>query len=433
MYILSIFNIFLILILYNVKYYDKKEVIVMSFIKRALLTASIIIIVFSTGKVSVWGKDVSTDYGVTLDEAVQIQIDSSARPTTSLYKADQAYLHQDNIKLIEPDRYIRSFTPLYDEPNQDSEKVRKPFPIKEYTIQELILDESNEDGLVWLEVLIDGEVKYLPSYTIPFLQVELVNDSKVYDFADSNGHLFGQAEAGRSFFLLGKEGDHVSIHYDPWRYAKKEDVAEHLSSEQKWQHVRLDKLAHVSVDEINDVLINKGSLEDQGEAFQKGAEDASINEAYLIAHAFLETGHGRSPLANGIEVGVDENDQLVLVTEENEGQLKDVKTVYNMFGIEAVDSCPIECGAIKAYEEGWTSPAIAIEEGAHWIGGEYIYNDYEQNTLFKMRWNPYMKDGAVWKQYATDIGWPIKQSHMIEDILKAWDHPDLTFDYPSFK
>src|SRR5699024_414920 len=146
----------------------------------------------------------------------------------------------------------------------------------------LILVEANDAGLVWLEVLIEGEVKYLPSYTIPFLQVELVNDSKVYASADANVHLFGQAEAGRSSLLVRKEDDYGSMHYDPWRCAKKEDVAEHLSSEQKWQHIRLDKLAHVGVDEINDVLTGKGSLEGQGEAFQKGAEAASINEAYLI-------------------------------------------------------------------------------------------------------------------------------------------------------
>src|SRR5699024_9662319 len=212
----------------------------------------------------------------------------------------------------------------------------------------------------------------------------------------------------------------------------KEDVAEHLSSEQKWQHIRLDKLAHVGVDEINDVLTGKGSLEGQGEAFQKGAEAASINEAYLIAHAFLETGHGSSPLANGIEVGVDENDQLVLVTEENEGQLKEVETVYNMFGIEAIDSCPVECGAIKAYEAGWTSPALAIAEGAEWIGKGYIYNEFQQNTLYKMRWNPQMKDGAVWKQYATDIGWAVKQTEMLQDIFDVWDHADMVFDYPVY-
>src|SRR5699024_10016193 len=91
-----------------------------------------------------------------------------------------------------------------------------------------------------------------------------------------------------------------------------------------------------------------------------------ISDVYLLSHALLETGNGKSALANGIKY---------------KG-----KTVYNMYGIGAVDSCPEECGAKRAYEEGWFSPKEAIIGGAAFIGNGYIQSG--QNTLYKMRWNP---------------------------------------------
>src|SRR5690625_4990808 len=169
-----------------------------------------------------------------------------------------------------------------------------------------------------------------------------------------------------------------------------------------FQHIRLDETIGVSASELNQVLENKGILEGQAQAFIDGGKEFGINEAYLIAHAFHETAHGTSELATGVEVGLDAEEQPVVVTNVNREKLKRKKTTYNMFGIGAADSCPIECGAKTAYENEWFDPATAIREGAAWIGRDYIYNEFEQNTLYKMKWNPKMADGYHWKQYATD-------------------------------
>src|SRR5699024_9793668 len=128
----------------------------------------------------------------------------------------------------------------------------------------------------------------------------------------------------------------------------------------------------------------KGILSGQADAFIKAGQQYGINDIYLISHALLETGDGTSILANGVKYNGE--------------------TVYNMYGIGAYDSCPIECGAERAYEEGWTTPSKAIIGGAKFIGNDYIKTG--QNTLYKMRWNPaaMASTNRYVKQYAADRG-----------------------------
>src|SRR5699024_16565 len=135
--------------------------------------------------------------------------------------------------------------------------------------------------------------------------------------------------------------------------------------------------------QLNKMLQGKEKLNNQGQAFINGAKAAKINEAYLVSHALLETGNGKSKLAQGIDVGKNKSGKLVVVTTSNRKSLTNIKTVYNMFGIGAIDSNPENAGAIRAYEEGWDTPKKAIEGGAKWVGEGYIYNAYKQNTLYK--------------------------------------------------
>lgn len=101
----------------------------------------------------------------------------------------------------------------------------------------------------------------------------------------------------------------------------------------------------------------------RGQAFLDASMTYGINDLYLPSHAFLETGHGTSVLANGVVVN-------------------GVK-VYNMFGIRAYDGCAIECGAQNTYDEGWTTPYKSIVGGAKSIIEGYISKG--QNILYKMR------------------------------------------------
>ncbi|MEJ7545750.1 glucosaminidase domain-containing protein, partial [Staphylococcus hominis] len=63
-----------------------------------------------------------------------------------------------------------------------------------------------------------------------------------------------------------------------------------------------DKSQNISSADLDKLLVGKGILEGQGEAFSEAAKAYNINEVYLISHALLETGNGTSKLANGGDV-----------------------------------------------------------------------------------------------------------------------------------
>lgn len=186
------------------------------------------------------------------------------------------------------------------------------------------------------------------------------------------------------------------------------------------QHLVLTGASGVSLNNLNRELNGAGILHQQGAAFQKASRDFNINEIYLISHAFLETGRGTSTLARG-----------VLVDEVN-GQKVTPRIVYNMYGIGAVDHAPIRLGAERAYTEGWFTPEDSIYGGAKWISEMYVnHSSYQQNTLYKMRWNP-INPGT--HQYATDVGWAQKQTSMLSSLIyySQQDNLILNFDIPKY-
>ncbi len=183
------------------------------------------------------------------------------------------------------------------------------------------------------------------------------------------------------------------------------------SGYERYQFMDLSMSNGVSADMLNAYLNGKGILSGMGKTFKNAADNNGISEVYLVIHACLESGNGSSELANGIEY---------------EGE-----TVYNLFGIGAVDSAPAESGARYAYEQGWTSPEAAAEGGAEWISENYINNSrYMQNTLYKMRWNP---GNPGTHQYATDIAWASKQAKSMSAMFEAFPTAEYRFEIPAFK
>ncbi len=172
----------------------------------------------------------------------------------------------------------------------------------------------------------------------------------------------------------------------------------------------LDLSGSNGIDEqtLNNYLTAKGVLAGKGSVFIEAAKKYGISEIYLAVHACLESGNGSSRLASGIDV--------------------DGVTVYNMFGIGAVDSDPINGGAAYAYNEGWTTVDAAIRGGAEWISKNYIKNG--QNTLYKMRWNP---DRPGVHQYATDVEWASKQAKTLYNMFNAFPSAKLSFDFPLYE
>lgn len=188
-----------------------------------------------------------------------------------------------------------------------------------------------------------------------------------------------------------------------------------------YQFLDLSSVAGTNASELNStVLKNKGILSGQASSFISGAKTYRINEIYLISHALLETGHGNSSLANGI------------VVSKVDGKSVTPKKVYNMYGIGAVDKCPEQCGSEYAYKAGWFTPEAAIIGGAQFIGNGYI--NAGQNTLYKMRWNPekMVANGYATHQYASDIGWAVKQTVQIANMYNQLSKYNLTLEIPNY-
>ncbi len=182
------------------------------------------------------------------------------------------------------------------------------------------------------------------------------------------------------------------------------------SGSYKFQFLDLSASNGVSAATLNSYLSGKGTLAGQGSAYVQASKDFNISEIYLVAHSCLETGNGTSRLAQGVQYnGV---------------------TVYNMYGIGAVDGNAVQGGAKKAYEMGWTTPEKAIYGGAQWISEHYINNSqYRQNTLYKMRWNP---DSPGVHEYATSIEWAVSQSSTIQKIFQSFPDAVLRFEVPVY-
>ncbi|WP_171051764.1 peptidoglycan-binding protein [Alteribacter natronophilus] len=255
-------------------------------------------------------------------------------------------------------------------------------------------------------------------------------------------------------------------HGQHWQFAQVPDLERYIDPDRfsrdpderdMFQFLVLSEASGVSAEYLDEQLAGRGILDGQGKAFQEAGRTKQVNEFYLLSHAILETGHGTSALSNGsIEVGqISENKWLsvqpvrdgsghrYIIAERNgstwyEEEVDsydtsglDMKAVYNMFGIRAVDASPYTRGSIHAYNEGWTTPEKAIIGGAQFIANDYVHHEtYQQDTLYKMRWNPGLPG---FHQYATDIGWAIKQTSIMFNHYQKLDYLTRTFDIPDYK
>ena len=198
------------------------------------------------------------------------------------------------------------------------------------------------------------------------------------------------------------------------------------------QFLRLDKSAGIAPGAMNAQLKNMGVLAGQGQAFREASDRYKINELYLMSHAIHETGRGTSNLAKGVYFDPITN---MVSYDYFPGAVK----VYNVYGIGAVDNNPLQGGAKKAYEEGWTSVSKAVVGGAKFVAYNYIDSRdvtmSGQNTLYKMLWHPEYnaaKNTAPWHQYATDIGWANTQTYYLAALYADYEAYTMTFDVPSY-
>ncbi|MGN8646369.1 peptidoglycan-binding protein [Gracilibacillus sp. HCP3S3_G5_1] len=264
----------------------------------------------------------------------------------------------------------------------------------------------------------------------------VITSTNVKESTSTSSHTYGRLSTGQKVTIRNQVGSWYEISYQTWRNAKSGDVMEYLDPDRNnnFQHLLLSGTAGLTASQLRTIINGQGILDGQEQAFLEASKQSNVNEVYLVSHALLETGYGTSELANGIYV--DKNGNTIrdskgnLITDKSKVPSGSVK-VYNMFGIQATDNNAINGGAKYAFEQGWTSPSKAIIGGAQWISGRYInHKDYQQDTLYKMRWNP-QSPGT--HQYATDVGWAVKQVSNIQSLYEKLPNAIKQFDIPRYK
>ena len=158
----------------------------------------------------------------------------------------------------------------------------------------------------------------------------------------------------------------------------------------------------------------------QGKAFINAAQKYDIDLVYLVSHAMWETGYGKSVLAQG-----------QTITSYKGKPLDKPVTVYNFFGIGAIDKSANVSGAEASYSNGWTSIEKTIEGSAKWISANYIKSSkYNQNTIYKMKFNY----DYIWHQYATDVNWANSIGRVMNNIVPYYDgNAHLEYLIPKYK
>lgn len=298
-----------------------------------------------------------------------------------------------------------------------------------------VVFESNNNG--WAKINKDGKVGYVSSYYLKDTgktqeaPVDQIADVKGADTIEQNpGDL--NIQGGISYQEMGMSlSDHVDMQMSRalnvsnapgWPRASKEELTRFMDpnnftdSVGMMQFVRLDRYSNcISVDQLNR-YINRycpvgNPFHNQGQAFINAAKKNNIDVIYLVAHSFIETGRGTSRLAQGNPVNG--------------------KTVYNFFGIGAVDGNAFLGGTATAYKNGWTSVGAGIDGAATWISNRYIHsNSYDQNTLYKMKWST----SSMHHQYATAIQWPSHIGRVMAEIASYSNTThNLAYQVPKYR
>ncbi|MDE5415826.1 peptidoglycan-binding protein [Alkalihalobacterium chitinilyticum] len=392
-----------------------------------------------------------TQYNLTLTEAANRQLQLNPPPQTDMYRNAPAFIHSSHVDVVESGVITGTSVNLRTTPRLGS-STNVATTVSQgttFTINGTVTGDPHNGSTTWYEINYGGNTLYVHSSLASNSQVAIVrNNAVVRESANTSSHIFGarsqqnirqnaQYVVNRQLTGSSLDGSNVwyEISFGPWRSAKTGDFTPFLdpSNNDKFQHLVLDKSVGVTAAQLNNVLSGRGVFHGRGQAFIDAGRTHSVNEVYLIAHAMLESGNGTSRLATGIEVGRNSSGNLVLVTDSNRSSLGDIRTTYNMYGIGANDDDPYRLGAIRAYNEGWFTPEAAIIGGARFISNSYFARG--QNTLYKMRWNHlYDTNGnGFFPQYATDMGWAVKQLPRIKSFYDQLDNATLHFDIVRYR
>ncbi|MFC6291914.1 hypothetical protein BHU61_02175 [Macrococcus epidermidis] len=287
-----------------------------------------------------------------------------------------------------------------------SQRIKKLSTLSSKTIQVIRTDKVG--NAVWHKVLLDDKTtgyvpdSYLYSQNVvklkapESLEVAVAKQSRLKNPARNAGPKVVFSTPARVYNERLAEDSEIKANMDTKNALNDPEL--------KYQFLDLGQSEGISAKNLNKLLAGKGVLENQGAAFAAAAKQFKINEIYLIAHALVETGHGKSRLSNGLGIS-DDNTRII----ENA-----TKKYYNTYGTKATDN-NVELGGIAyAKQNSWDSVSKAIIGGAEYVRKAYIDNG--QRTLHQMRWNP---ENTATHQYATDVRWAANNAKNIARLYKS--------------
>lgn len=187
-----------------------------------------------------------------------------------------------------------------------------------------------------------------------------------------------------SWVKLGKQVKDVEDSYEFTSEPTGDRKKGKSHSVEHFQFMDLRSKTAYSAEELNKVLARFGGenslLYGKGHVFKQAEKEFKINALYLMAHAALESGWGKSVIA---------------------------RDKYNFFGIAAYDNSPYQ----SAYSYNGVDKGIM--DGGKWIAGRYIHG-----SGFPFD-GPYLgnKSEGMNKYYATDPRW----GSSIARIMKTAD------------
>ena len=153
--------------------------------------------------------------------------------------------------------------------------------------------------------------------------------------------------------VLNMKEDHGEF-----KKANENDIKKAMSihhGDNKLKYMDISEKVPMSKEEVNKMLKGKGILENQGQSFIDAQDKYEVNIIYLISHALVETGNGKSELAKGVKDGS--------------------HRYYNFYGIGAFDENAVHTGKSYAKQQSWTTPSKAIMGGASFVRNHYFENN----------------------------------------------------------
>ena len=178
------------------------------------------------------------------------------------------------------------------------------------------------------------------------------------------GRVLGRIGSGEEYELLSVQGDWARIikgHEIGWVHRAYTEEQPAKIPEGMYQFLQLVSplpagITEEEIDQLFQRRMGEGDLpKDMGKAFLEAGEVTGVNEIYLVALALNNYDQSREELYQGV------------VVDRVAGSSVEPKTVFNFFGIGALERAPLESEAKTAYEKGWFTVEESIIGGAQWI------------------------------------------------------------------